>query len=131
MEGTVLEGELRGRRLSELPLEELLRLWVEYRVEDEQSAAVLEAYLDRVQGPEWREQAGAVGEGGSQGSSGSRSTAMTVEEARAVLGVGPDADEEEIRAAHRRLMQQMHPDRGGSDYLAAKINEARQVLLGH
>lgn len=129
MEGTVLEGELRGRRLSELPLDELLRLWAEYRVEDEQSADVLEAYLDRVQGPEWREQAGPAEEGTSKRSSGSSTRGMTAEEARAVLGVGPDADEEEIRAAHRRLMQQMHPDRGGSDYLAAKINEARQVLL--
>ena len=129
MEGTVLEGEHRGRRLSELPLEEILKLWVDYRVEDEQSAGVLEAYLDRTQGPEWRAQAGSGGEGTSESSARGPHHTMSREEARAILGVGPDADEEEVRAAHKRLMQQMHPDRGGSDYLAAKINEARQVLL--
>ena len=144
MEGTVLEGELKGRRLSELALEDLLRLWVACRVEDEQSADVLEAYLDRVHGPDWRDAARAEGQAGREGTSaGARETgagehragsgragSMSAEEARAILGVGPDAGVEEIRAAHRRLMQQMHPDRGGSDYLAAKINEARQVLLG-
>lgn len=56
--------------------------------------------------------------------------AMTREEASSVLGVSPDADSEAVRAAHRRLISQLHPDKGGSDYLASKINQARDVLAG-
>ena len=55
---------------------------------------------------------------------------MTVDEARQVLGIKPGASKEEIIQAHKRMMQKVHPDRGGSDYLAAQINEARDTLLG-
>ena len=66
------------------------------------------------------------GETGRQGAG----TAMSRDEARAILGLDEDAGPEDIVAAHRRLMQRNHPDRGGSDYLASRINEARDVLLG-
>lgn len=57
--------------------------------------------------------------------------AMSAEEARAMLGVGPQASREEIKAAYHRLMQKCHPDQGGSDYLAAQLNAAKEILLNH
>ncbi|MBN9507660.1 MAG: DnaJ domain-containing protein [Alphaproteobacteria bacterium] len=64
------------------------------------------------------------------GAGTARGGAMSREEAFAVLGLHPGASAEEIRAAHRRLMRSAHPDQGGSDWLATRINQARDVLLG-
>lgn len=125
MDGLVMEGPSQGRRLSELDLEQLMDLLTLCRGGDAQSAAVLEAYLDRTRGDAWREH--AQGEGSAPPAS---SADMTRDEALAILGLAKGADDDEIRAAHRRLMQRFHPDRGGSDYLAAKINEAKRLLLG-
>ena len=119
MDGTVLQGRFEGRALRGLGLPELLELLDECR-SDRQSMAVLGAYLDRVH-EDWRSHRRAPPRASSDG--------MTEEEARAVLGVGPDATREEIVQAHRRLMQRLHPDRGGSDYLAAKLNAAKDLLL--
>ncbi|WP_420331872.1 DnaJ domain-containing protein [Oceanicaulis alexandrii] len=69
------------------------------------------------------------GDARNTGSAPSR-TGMSVEEARAILGVEADADEEAIRKAHRAMMKKVHPDQGGTDALAAKVQEARDVLLG-
>jgi hypothetical protein len=123
MTGTVRRGAFQGRDLAELSRDELLALWRECRAEDEQGAALLEAYLDRLM-PDWR-QARAQG----AGSATAHSDAMTPEEALAVLGLSPGADKTAIRDAHRRLMMKLHPDHGGSSYLAAKLNRAREVLL--
>ena len=120
MDGTVLQGRYEGRTLRELGLPELLELLDECRG-DRQSMAVLEAYLDRVH-EDWR--------GHRRAPPGRSPDGMSEDEARAVLGVGPDATREEIVQAHRRLMQRLHPDRGGSDYLAAKLNAAKDLLLG-
>ncbi len=90
----------------------------------------MEAYLDwRL--PGWRDQ--ELGSGQSERERRRRragSNRMSAEEAYAVLGIGRDASEEDVRQAHRRLMMKMHPDQGGSTYLAARINEAKEVLLG-
>lgn len=125
MDGLVLEGPLRGHRLSALDLEQLVELLILCRSADNLSAAVLEAYLDRVRGGDWRECVG----GGAEAASPVADTALTPEEALAILGLTQGASKYEIRAAHRRLMQRFHPDRGGSDYLAAKINAAKRLLL--
>lgn len=127
MEGIVLEGAFQGRRLSDLALGQLLDLLDQCRAADAQSAAVLESYLDRTHGQDWRGYAPGAGTGTDYGVS---DAPMTCEEALAILGLKPGADADAIREAHRRLMQKFHPDRGGSDYLAAKINRAKGLLLG-
>jgi DnaJ domain len=130
MTGTILRGRFSGMRVEELGLAELLALLRECRAEDEEGARLLEAYLDRVH-PDWREELAGERAGGSSGGARPASGDMTVEEAYAILGLAPGADAEAIKEAHRRLMIKLHPDHGGSDYLATKINRARDVLLHH
>jgi DnaJ domain len=121
--GRVLKGAFAGRQLAELTPLEMARLWQDCRFADPQSAQILEAYLDRAH-PSWRDDLGrADGEHGAAGG-------MSREQALEVLGLEAGASEDDIRRAHRELMMKMHPDRGGSTYIAAKINEAKDVLLG-
>ena len=127
LHGTVREGAFSGRQLSQLSIDELLQLLAQCHRDDPQSASVLEAYLDRSHGDSWRDHLSAGtqhGQGSAQGSA-----AMNAEQAREVLGVSPHAGHDEIIAAHRQLMQKLHPDRGGSTYLAAQVNQAKDVLL--
>ena len=131
MEGTILRGRFAGMRLEELGPADLLALLRECRAEDEEGARLLEAYLDRAH-PEWRDELAGERAGRRDGGGGSARPAsgdMSVEEAYAILGLAPGADAEAIKEAHRRLMVKLHPDHGGSDYLATKINRARDVLL--
>lgn len=125
IDGEVLAGAFAGKPLNQLALEQLLQLLDECQ-DDEDSVAMLQAYLDRVYADTWRQQAGAQGERRAAGSSDE----MTRSEALQVLGLEDDASDDEIVEAHRRLMQKLHPDRGGSSYLAAKINQAKDTLLG-
>lgn len=128
MDGAVLEGPFAGQQLSQLALPQLLRMLELYQESDARSAAVLTAYLDR-EHPDWRDDAAAAG--ARQGSGGQAAArGMTKDDAWSILGLEPGASADAIRAAHRRLMQRLHPDRGGSDYLAAQINAAKDLLLG-
>jgi hypothetical protein len=128
MTGRVTQGRFAGRLLDDLELDDLIALWAECRAEDAQSAAVLEAFLDRTQGEAWREAAAQGGAGA--GPRAPRGGAMSAEEAYEILGLEPGAGRKAIHEAHRRLMQKVHPDHGGSNYLAAKINQAKALLLG-
>jgi DnaJ domain len=125
MTGTVLRGQFGGMTLEELGPGELLSLLRECRAADERGARLLEAYLDRLH-PNWRDELASGERGGSASSSGGE---MSVEEAYEILGLAPGAGADLIKEAHHRLMMKVHPDHGGSDYLATKINRARDVLL--
>lgn len=127
LSGTVIKGNYGGKTLDELSLEQLVGLLHECRMHDPQSVSVLEAYLDRVHGAGWRETAdGTFGNGAKQGGA----AAMTPQQAYEILGLQPGASHDEIRAAHRSLLKSNHPDRGGSTWLAAQINLAKDTLLG-
>jgi hypothetical protein len=123
--GRVLKGIFQGRDIESLSPADVALLWQDCRFNDPQSAQVLEAYLDRIH-PEWREDV----KRGEEHLAGGPDGRMTREQAFEILGLKPEANEDEIRRAHRELMKRMHPDQGGSNYLAAKINEAKDVLLG-
>jgi DnaJ domain len=119
--GTVLAGRFAGRTLDRLSDSELLDLHEECR-NDADSLRVMEAYLDRRLNVDWRTARQPPPRGPR--------TDMTRAEALAVLGLAEGASEEEIKAAHRRLIRRTHPDAGGTADLAARINRAKDVLVG-
>ena len=122
--GKVLSGSLEGRELQSLATDEMRALYAECAARCERSLRLLESWLDRY-GGDWRDHVGSAA-----GSPGRASGPMTRAEALRVLGLDEDADPEAVRAAHRRLQVRLHPDAGGTDHLAAMVNEARDVLLG-
>ena len=124
MRGRVLKGLFADRNIESLMPADMALLWQDCRITDPQSAQIIEAYLDRVHAT-WRDDV-ARGESKMGRGPGGR---MTPKEAIEILGLAPGASEDEIRSAHRDLMLKLHPDRGGSTYLAAKINEAKDVAL--
>jgi hypothetical protein len=126
LSGRVLAGRFEGRELARLSIEDLLVLRLEIS-SDPESRALLEAYLDR-RAPLWRDHVQEDPTARSRGAA--RPGAMTDEEAHQILGLRPGAGEAEIREAHRRLIKAVHPDVGGSTFLAAKINEAKDRLIG-
>ena len=123
MRGRILAGPHEGVMLDAL---DVATLTASLATIDEESRALLMAYLDRRE-PSWRDHAqgdAATGRGRSAWSSGK----MTEEEAYQILGVQPGASAKDIGSAHRALMKKLHPDQGGSTYLAARVNEAKEIL---
>jgi DnaJ-domain-containing protein 1 len=122
MRGRILAGRYEGTELDALDVATLTGCLSEI---DEESRALLMAYLDRRE-PRWRDdmQGDAAARPSRPGGSGK----MTEEEAYQILGVQPGASAAEIGRAHRALMKKLHPDQGGSTYLAARVNEAKDIL---
>jgi hypothetical protein len=129
LDGMVLAGKHRDALLSKLTLEQLLEVRADCLAGDPEGVPLIEAYLDRIHGSAWR---GATSDQRSSDHASAKhaSAAMSREEALQVLGLAPGASEAEIRDAYHGLIRKLHPDHGGSDYLAAKVNQARDVLIG-
>ena len=123
LSGVVLEGTYRDWLLEELDREQLDDLMAFCQREDADSAQLLASYLEQ-RFPDDSGHTEHNSHGGTANAAG-----VTRAEALAVLGLGEGASEEDIVAAHRTLIQKLHPDRGGNDYLAAKINEAKDFLI--
>lgn len=126
MDGLVLAGRYEGKKLSGLSLEQLLEVAVDFRG-DAESLRLLEGHLDRAH-PGWRDD--IKDDGAGRTGPAPRPGGMSTQEAYQILGLEAGAGETEVREAHRRLMKQVHPDRGGSAALAAQINEAKDRILG-
>lgn len=121
IEGEILQGTYVNRTLSSMTDAEIADFY--HGLKEEESRRLIEAYIERHR-PNLGES-----ETGDQNQSTANEGEMTAQRAADVLGLGPNATRKEVVAAHRRLIQHLHPDQGGSSYLAAEINEARRVLL--
>jgi DnaJ-domain-containing protein 1 len=123
LNGQIVAGPHAGRSLDEFDLPQLTAMISGF---DAESVSLLESYLDR-RFPAWRQNAQGDAAGGQRRSAASGK--MTDEEAYQILGLQPGAGRDAISQAHRALMKKLHPDQGGSTYLAARVNEAKDTLL--
>jgi hypothetical protein len=122
MRGTVLAGLHKGAALESLSIKSIVDLLADV---DDETRALLLPYLDR-RDAGWREHANGDAATGRPAASHGK---MSEEEAYQILGVKAGASADDISRAHRALMKKFHPDQGGSTYLAARINEAKEILL--
>ena len=130
LDGDVTQGAYAGRQLSAMSTDELLELLRELRVQDKKSTLLLEAYLDR-RCPDWRTRStGNAGPGDRQDDGTAQAGVSSAEDAYRVLGLEPGASDAAIREAYHRLIASVHPDKGGSSFLAAQVNRAKDILLG-
>ena len=120
IDGEIISGDFSGKKLAELSEAELKQLLEQYKALDKESYILLQAYLIR---------SGSSSGQSYQQYNPSNISELSTSEAYEILGLPNTASKDEIVKAHKRLMQRMHPDRGGSDYLAAKINAAKDLLI--
>lgn len=128
-DGEVTKGAYRGARLSSMTLADLRLLQVEVS-SDPDSVNILGAYLDHAHPGAQRDRGAGESSAGAQGAANGRGAAMSEDEARSLLGLDKGASADDVKAAYRRLMKKVHPDHGGTDYLAHKISQAKELLLG-
>lgn len=123
LEGEVLKGSFQGWRLADMDRQQLEQFFTYCCSEDTDSVQLLDSYLQQ-------RFPGDNSFNRQQQASPPSNHALGRAEAFAVLGLNEGASRDDIIAAHRQLIQKLHPDRGGNDYLAAQINQAKDLLLG-
>ena len=126
IDGQVKQGPCAGRQLSELRLAELKSVYAYCQQNDVEALRLVQTYAARERSEEWDEPYDGQRQETNQPAS---NDVMSVAEARQILGVDETANKQDIVQAHRSLMSRLHPDKGGSNYLAAKVNSAKQCLL--
>ncbi len=125
MEAIVLKGPFANQSLSRLSCNDIIQIRKACKKTNYRNILFLEKYLDKIQ-PNWRQHPDIKGKSGKNSY---QNKPISLDEARAILGLTKEASHQEIRQAHRNLMKKFHPDQGGSNYLAARINEAKDYLL--
>jgi hypothetical protein len=127
--GVVLAGRDEGKRLDALTRTNLMELYTACRSDDPEGARLLEVYLDR-RFPGWRQTGNRESDAG-RASPGARRRpgSISEDEAYEILGLKKGAARQDIARAHRDLMKKLHPDHGGTTDLAARVNEAKDVLM--
>ena len=132
IDGEIIAGPYKGRTLSAMSIEEIKAYYTSCAEQDPQALRLIEAFVlrqypDEIQSGEWNKSRQYSGESGSANTD----TSMSVTEAREILGVGDSASKQEITYAHRKLMARLHPDKGGSTFLATRVNLAKDTLLSN
>ena len=131
IEGEVIAGEFAGRPVHSLSIAELQSLYTHCSENDTEALRLLQAYITRERSDDWEQATGGAADEQPGKSTGVSNTQMTLTEAKQVLGIDGELTRQSIITAHRSLMGRFHPDKGGNDYLATKINKARDILLNH
>ncbi len=121
MDGEIIAGSFNGRNLNELSIDELKIFYRFCQSNDAQATQILETYIQRERIAEWQDAPNTQNQ--------AKASSTSEEEAYEILGLKPGVTKKDVVTAHRRLMSKMHPDKGGSNYLAAKINAAKKILL--
>lgn len=128
MDAEILQGKFAGRKLSDLSYSGLSELNAELQ-DDEQSAVILDTFMDRNFSDHQESNQSKARDGDSQWSNSNDQNGMSKAEAFEILELKPGATIKEIKNAHKKLMKKFHPDHNGSAYMAAKINQAKDILL--
>ncbi len=123
IEGYIKSGRFKGKNLENLSIEELLLLREECLNSDKDALKLLEAYLDRTTNFDWKKNTNDYDNNEYSYDN------MSIKEAYEVLGLDENADKEKIKQTYQSLISKLHPDKGGSDYLASKLNQAKDILI--
>lgn len=131
IDGEILSGDYTGQKLSAMDIADLKTYYQFCATQDPEALRVVEAYVQREFPDQFQKGGWTESRHHSSGSGTASESAMSVSEAREILGVNEGASKQEITYAHRKLMAKLHPDKGGSTFLATRVNLAKDTLISN